>query len=243
MKAKAKYPKIYKGLMFPRPVQSAKLIGKRYWQQRYTIFSRFDDGIWLTEEAWYGVTPEPVADAIAADLEFASPAHKTIVIDAFAGVGGNAIALAKSGRWEQVFAIEKDLKVLNCAKHNAEIYGVGKKIWFIHGDCFEIIPGRLKALTKNAVIFASPPWGGTKYRGDEIFDLNTMQPYNIKRLHSFFSKWTEDFVMYLPRSADLNQIARFGSDDSKISIRHYCIWKASKALCAFFGGFSIEDGI
>lgn len=33
----------------------------RYYHQRRSIFSRYDDGIWMTEDAWYGVTPEPVA--------------------------------------------------------------------------------------------------------------------------------------------------------------------------------------
>ena len=81
-----------------------------------------------------------------------------MIIDAFAGVGGNAIALARSGRWERVFAIEKDPKTLKCAKHNAEIYGVANKIFWLAGDCFEAITRF--AGQKNTVIFASPPWGG-----------------------------------------------------------------------------------
>ena len=35
--------------------------GFRYYHQRYSIFSKYDEGIWMTEDAWYGVTPEPVA--------------------------------------------------------------------------------------------------------------------------------------------------------------------------------------
>ena len=33
----------------------------KYWYQRYKIFSKFDEGIWMTDDAWFGVTPEPVA--------------------------------------------------------------------------------------------------------------------------------------------------------------------------------------
>ena len=33
----------------------------RYYQQRYNIFSKYDAGIWMTDEAWFGVTPEPIA--------------------------------------------------------------------------------------------------------------------------------------------------------------------------------------
>jgi trimethylguanosine synthase len=33
----------------------------KYWHQRYDIFSTYDEGIWMTDDAWFGVTPEPVA--------------------------------------------------------------------------------------------------------------------------------------------------------------------------------------
>lgn len=33
----------------------------KYWHQRYDIFSKYDDGIWMTDSAWFGVTPEPIA--------------------------------------------------------------------------------------------------------------------------------------------------------------------------------------
>lgn len=42
-------------------VCSFTLIKLRYFHQRYKIFSKYDDGIWMTENAWFGVTPEPVA--------------------------------------------------------------------------------------------------------------------------------------------------------------------------------------
>jgi tRNA G37 N-methylase Trm5 len=98
---------------------------------------------------------------IAEHLAKILPPEKTILIDAFAGAGGNSIAFALSGRFKQIFAIEKDPEVLKCAKHNAEIYGVKKgKIWWVNGDCFDILPKRYKNSGKDAVIFASPPWGG-----------------------------------------------------------------------------------
>lgn len=34
---------------------------QNYWAQRYKIFSKYDEGVWLTDDAWFGVTPEPVA--------------------------------------------------------------------------------------------------------------------------------------------------------------------------------------
>ncbi|RYZ79438.1 MAG: hypothetical protein EOP04_27715 [Proteobacteria bacterium] len=96
---------------------------------------------------------------IAEDVSTA-PKEKNVIIDCFAGAGGNAIAFALSGRWNQIFAVEKDEKTLACAKHNAEVYGVSKKIFWIHGDIFEVLQKILKAALKKAVVFGSPPWGG-----------------------------------------------------------------------------------
>lgn len=101
-----------------------------------------------------------------------------MIIDAFAGVGGNAIAMARSGRWERVFAIEKDPKTLKCAKHNAEIYGVANKIFWLAGDCFEAITRF--AGQKNTVIFASPPWGG-KCICEPVFAKTDLSRYQLWR--------------------------------------------------------------
>jgi tRNA/tmRNA/rRNA uracil-C5-methylase (TrmA/RlmC/RlmD family) len=109
---------------------------------------------------------------IAQHVSEAAPPNRSIIIDAFCGVGGNTIAFALSGKWKRVYGIEKDAATLACAKHNAEIYGVSDKITWFHGDCFEILgamDGRteqtvdaLKAIAaKFGIIFASPPWGGT----------------------------------------------------------------------------------
>lgn len=148
----------------------------RYYHQRHSIFSKYDEGIWMTEDAWFGVTPEPAATcvnstmikslvdcgsrSIAKHISEAAPAEKAILIDCFAGVGGNVIAFALSGRWRRVYAIEKDPKALACAKHNAKIYGVQDKISWYAGDCFEIVGKDLAKLGSHSVIFASPPWGG-----------------------------------------------------------------------------------
>ena len=97
---------------------------------------------------------------IAEHVSQGAPPSKTIIIDAFAGAGGNAIAFARSGRWERIFAIEKDANVLKCGKHNADIYGVASKIVWINGDCLDVLKKRLKSVAADAVVFASPPWGG-----------------------------------------------------------------------------------
>ena len=59
-----------------------------------------------------------------------------------------------------MYAIEKDVDVLNCAKHNAEIYNVKNVISWLQGDWFEVLSTQLADLLEYSVVFASPPWGG-----------------------------------------------------------------------------------
>lgn len=36
----------------------------RYWRQRYDLFSLYDEEIRLTDSAWFGVTPEAIAQYV-----------------------------------------------------------------------------------------------------------------------------------------------------------------------------------
>ncbi|GMP39079.1 hypothetical protein CsSME_00010056 [Camellia sinensis var. sinensis] len=62
---------------------------KKYWLQRYDLFSKYDQGIKMDEEGWFSVTPEEIA------VRHAERSGGGVVIDCFAGVGGNAIQFAK----------------------------------------------------------------------------------------------------------------------------------------------------
>lgn len=129
----------------------------------------------MTEDSWFGVTPEPVAKlvelvelrvdanqtlSIIAQHVAKAPAKKTVLIDCFAGVGGNVIAFARSGRWDSIHAIERDSNALACAKRNADIYEVQDKITWYQGDCFDLLESVIANVGGREVIFASPPWGG-----------------------------------------------------------------------------------
>ncbi|MCJ1312693.1 hypothetical protein MMC25_006369 [Agyrium rufum] len=228
-------PKIPAGCHHYQDIANVPWDIQKYYHQRHSIFSRYDEGIWMTDDAWFGVTPEPVALKIAVHLAEAAPAEKAFVIDVFAGAGGNTIAFALSNRWKRVYAIEKDPQVLACAKQNAEVYGVADRISWLEGDSFEIMPKHLGELGEMAVIFASPPWGGPGYRHDEIFDVSQMQPYSIDDLLNPLQKISRDIALYLPRTSDLRQIAEKATSNEKVNVVHYCMEGASKALCAYFG--------
>ncbi|KAJ8012008.1 hypothetical protein DPEC_G00064230 [Dallia pectoralis] len=137
----------------------------KYWAQRYRLFSRFDEGIKLDHEGWFSVTPEKIAEHIAQRVQ--QSFHSELIIDAFCGVGGNAIQFALTGK--RVLAIDIDPVRLALARHNAHVYKVAGLIDFVQGD-FLLLAPRLRA----DVVFLSPPWGGPDYLNADVFDIKTM---------------------------------------------------------------------
>ena len=75
-------------------------VPNKYWGQRYRYFSRFDEGVTMDEEGWYSVTPEAIA------LHIAERVCCDVVVDPFAGCGGNAVQFALVSHL--VFAIDID---------------------------------------------------------------------------------------------------------------------------------------
>lgn len=169
---------------------------------------------------------------VASDLASLISPSRTTVIDLFAGAGGNTIAFALLGRWSKVIAIEKEPSVLACAQHNAKIYGVADKITWINDDCFSYLNSNLAAVDfSTTVIFASPPWGGPGYTSDEVFDLNSMEPYSVTYIHAACQAM--DLALYLPRTSNLRQIAKLPPEGKKVEVVQYCMKGASKAMVAY----------
>ncbi|KAK6537679.1 hypothetical protein TWF694_011853 [Orbilia ellipsospora] len=204
-----------------------------YWHQRFSLFSLWDEGIWMTDEGFYSVTPESVARKIARHILPPSLSKPQIIVDAFCGVGGNAIQFALLPQCEKVIAVDHDETMLACAKHNARIYGVEEKIEFVKADFFEFAEKWTRDIDIG-VVFLSPPWGGPSYKHEAIFDLESMT-YGGNEIYSAARKMTPDIVLYLPRNGDLNQIARYDKEASDIRVIHYCLQSRSKAICAYFG--------
>lgn len=67
----------------------AAVVAGKYWAHRHSLFSLYDRGVRMDAEGWYSATPESVAASQAAR---AAPGD--LVVDAFAGCGGNSIQFA-----------------------------------------------------------------------------------------------------------------------------------------------------
>nr|XP_033789530.1 trimethylguanosine synthase [Geotrypetes seraphini] len=204
----------------------------KYWAQRYRLFSRFDEGIKLDTEGWFSVTPEKIALHIAGRVQQSFKCD--IIVDAFCGVGGNAIQFALTGK--RVIAIDIDPVKIDLAHNNSEVYGVAEQIEFICGD-FLLLASGIKA----DVVFLSPPWGGPNYASAEIFDISTMMAPDGFAIFKLAQKITNNIVYFLPRNADINQVASLAGPGGQVEIEQNFLNNKLKTITAYFGDLIRRD--
>lgn len=169
---------------------------QKYWDRRYDLFSRFDEGVQIDAEGLYSATPEIIA------LHQARKMNCKIVVDGFCGVGANAIAFAMLGA--KVYAIEKDEKRLRMAQYNAKIYGVEKKVKFICGNFFVEAP-KIKA----EGVFLDLEWGGPDYKSFKKLKLSDFEPDGKKVLETAF-KYFKKIAFKAPNNFDFSELKKFG---------------------------------
>ena len=104
---------------------------KKYWRKRYLLFSKFDEGVYLTSELWYSVTPEVTARFTARLVKKLLPDCEN-VLDVCCGGGGNTIQFAKI--FKNVGGVDVNANNIKCSQHNSAVYGVDANTWFVQGD-------------------------------------------------------------------------------------------------------------
>lgn len=164
------------------------------WNHRYELFDRFDNGIETDAVGLYSVTPRAVARRIA------TPFAGQSVVDAFCGIGGNAIAFAEV--CPVVYAIDIDAARLGMARNNAAVYG-RRNIEFINGNFLEIAPNY-----KADAVFLDPPWGGPSYSNKPQFLLTDFIPDGELLLRTAFQHYAR-VVLRVPVNFDFAELSKF----------------------------------
>ncbi|XP_055380337.1 trimethylguanosine synthase [Condylostylus longicornis] len=196
----------------------------KYWKKRFTLFSKFEQGIQLDEESWFSVTPEKIAIHIANKV-----GNLGIIVDGFCGCGGNSIQFAK--KCQRVIAIDIDPKKILMARNNAKIYNVEHKIDFVVGDFFQ-----LSKNIKADGVFLSPPWGGPNYAKRKVFDIeNDLQPFGASHLLNCARTISKNIALYIPKNSNIKQIVKLAGENSQVEIDHNYFGDKIVALTAFFG--------
>ena len=188
----SRYDTLKKGASQPNPYDPS-VVHNKYWAQRRRLFKKFDEGIQLDAEGWYSVTPEVVADHVAARLSEASHRlvrcgnangfkgrvknHKQskslVILDAFSGMGGNAIAFAKlpASIVSLIVCIDVDRTKLRMAAHNASIYNIPPhRIVFVEANSVAV----MERCYRDGTLVMDPPPRTAKalsqYPPREIYD-------------------------------------------------------------------------
>jgi len=115
---------------------------KKYYDQRYRLFSKFDRGIRLDTESWFSITPECISIDIADKCQSQAVKHNVrigMIVDCFCGVGGNVISMAGRVDCQVVFACDIDRLKLEMLRCNAEIYGVASRVECVNEDAYNMI--------------------------------------------------------------------------------------------------------
>ena len=156
----SRYDTLKKGSDQPNP-HDPSVVHNKYWAQRRRLFKKFDEGIQLDAEGWYSVTPEVVADHVGArfveatgrllrcqNTNYSNRKNKQkqsksmVILDAFCGCGGNAIAFAKlpASTVSLIVCVDVDRTKLRKAAHNASIYNIPPhRIVFIEANSVAVM--------------------------------------------------------------------------------------------------------
>jgi len=82
---------------------------------------------------------------------------------------------------------------------------VKEKIRFINNDFLEF----KNPFGENIdLVFLSPPWGGSSYLSEGVYDLSKMKP-DFKRILKKSFEISKNVILFLPRSTDLNQLCDY----------------------------------
>ncbi|KAE8542410.1 hypothetical protein D1P53_001187 [Cryptococcus gattii VGV] len=223
---------------------------QKYFRQRGLLFPEYDRlPLLLDHTGWFSVTPQPIAAHIAERCQC------DVIVDAFCGVGGNAIAFAKT--CERVIAIDNDITRLKIARHNALHHGVADRIEFILGDYTEFARSFAEKNPEDKidVVFLSPPWGGIDYLNSPsaTYSLSSILPIHGRDLFNLTSKLTPNIAYYLPRNMDMQEISelareldypdpeRKGRVREWVEVEEETVRDKVKALTIYFGGLVADE--
>lgn len=175
------------------------------------------------------MTPQAIAEHIAARLAC------DVVVDPFAGCGGNVIQLART--CQHVIAIDIDPAKIRMAQHNARVYGVAHKIEWIVGDALALLP-----TLKADVVFLSPPWGGLGY-SRELFQLDEMRVSGASgvELFALARQVAANVAYYLPKATPDAVLEALAGPGERVECEKIYLNNQLKVVTAYYGGLVCDQ--
>lgn len=166
-----------------------------YWSMGEALFSRIREGIQLDEVGLVAVKPE--LDA----LRCAGRLPGRTALDAFAGIGGSAIALARTGK--RVLSLDLNPTRLRMARNNARVYEVESRILFARADTRQLL-GRVEV----DAVYLDPPWGGMEAAEAAHFGLQDFTPAGDALLTAALAS-ASHVALSVPPNFEFSELERF----------------------------------
>jgi 16S rRNA G966 N2-methylase RsmD len=179
------------------------------WEHRREIFDRWDRGIEHDEVGLEQAIPQELANRYADIL----PGPK--VLDAFSGLGGVAIALARKDK--KVTVLGRNKKNVAQIQHNAAIYSVSENITFESGNFFEFMNRPLKVSAwfedkSYSSIYLDPPLRHEIGDG-EPYGLEDLKPDGWELVNAALSYADKIVALRTNRGFRKEELYPFTSDD------------------------------
>lgn len=149
---------------------------KKYYDRRYNLWSRYDQGIKLNYQGWFSVTPEDIAKSIASSISV-NDIDKDYILVAHLGTGSIAIQTTLMGY--KVIGLDINKEMIDLSIHNSMIYDIPiipnckefndrNKIVFVNDDIWKYHPD-----PKIKTMICDPEWGGLNYK--QTFDIEQLE--------------------------------------------------------------------
>jgi len=156
------------------------------------------DAYWLDIPSGFSLTKSGVA-LLQADItcQYARSCGLTIseatITDATASIGGNVFAFATC--FGKVNAIEKLEPTAQMLLHNLKLLGLSSNVTVWCGDSSEV--ALVADKMKQDVVFLDPPWGGLRYKKEDILSL-FLEEKNLRQICIEWALHAKLIVLKLP---------------------------------------------
>ena len=220
---------------------------RKYWHHRHALWSSYSAGIVMDDVGWFSATPEALARHHASRCA-PSPG---LIVDAFAGCGGNAVRFAERAG-VAVIAVELDGGRAGATQTNACVVASAADPAFPSSRA----PTRLDCIAADFLaaaprlsadaVFLSPPWGGPSYKAGGKTTPFVLEPdvggcgVGLTALVAAAAAAHAPgaplrVAAFLPRTARLDQCAAAAPPGAAVEIERAVVGGRVKGVTVYYG--------
>ncbi|KAL6494561.1 hypothetical protein OROGR_031361 [Orobanche gracilis] len=197
---------------------------KKYWFQRYSLFSKYDAGIKLDEEGWFSARGN--RRPAGSPVRWCRSCCRCVFWS-----WRKSIQLPKCAIVLLLLTLTQTKSPLHFIMLRSMVYKIILiSLWGLFPAC--------TSLEEGDVVFLAPPWGGPSYKAKEKFTLDLLKPKNGQSLFQVAQTITPNIIMYLPRTIDVlqaSELSWLSSPPLDIEMEENFVRGKLKGITVYFG--------